>query len=397
MGPLRIYRYVMEKVLPVTSSISRRNLLRSSAVGGLGIAIVGSIEAIAGPAAAQAAQTGVKAVGYGPLVADPAGLPRAADGFLLPDRRSRRGRRCSSPASRPRATPTAPASSRRRHGSTSWSTTTRSAAPSRYGVPAAAGPDVRPGCARRHHQHRGRQPRQPHPRVRQRGRHAQQLRRRHHPVGHLADLRGDRGARRRRAAPRTTATSSRSTPPSAGRQHRQSPIPLKFLGRYAHEAVAVDPHTAAIYLTEDAGGPQRAVLPLDPAEGLPGRQGRAAQARAQPGRRHRGHPRGDEVLRRDGKHVADLSLATEPGTTLQGAVGRRARPRRQDRLGAQAVHRRPGHPQPQARGPVVGRRRRLLRRQLRPRQRRQRQRARRPGVVLRPARPRRSPSRRSSA
>ena len=33
----------------------------------------------------------------------------------------------------------------------------------------------------------------------------------------------------------------------------KSPIPLKFLGRYAHEAVAVDPDTHIIYLTEDAG------------------------------------------------------------------------------------------------------------------------------------------------
>ena len=32
-------------------------------------------------------------------------------------------------------------------------------------------------------------------------------------------------------------------------------IPLKFLGRYAHEAAAVDPTTGAIYLTEDASGP----------------------------------------------------------------------------------------------------------------------------------------------
>ena len=55
-----------------------------------------------------------------------------------------------------------------------------------------------------------------------------------------------------------------------------------------------------------------------------------------------------------------------------------------DGLGPQAAHRRPGHPQPQARGPVVGRRRRLLRRQLRAQRRRQRQRARRAGLVLRP-------------
>ena len=71
-------------------------------------------------------------------------------------------------------------------------------------------------------------------------------------------------ARRRRAARRTTATSSRSTR-STGRP-TCDPVPLKFLGRYAHEAVAVDPRHHAIYLTEDAGGPARPVLPLDPAD-----------------------------------------------------------------------------------------------------------------------------------
>ena len=57
-------------------------------------------------------------------------------------------------------------------------------------------------------------------------------------------------------------------------------MPLKFLGRYAHEAVAVDPRTARIYLTEDAGGPNGLLLPLDPAGRLRGRQG-ALRALAQ--------------------------------------------------------------------------------------------------------------------
>ena len=35
----------------------------------------------------------------------------------------------------------------------------------------------------------------------------------------------------------------------------KSPVPLKFLGRFAHEAVAVDPASHAIYETEDASGP----------------------------------------------------------------------------------------------------------------------------------------------
>lgn len=33
------------------------------------------------------------------------------------------------------------------------------------------------------------------------------------------------------------------------------PVPFAFLGRYAHEAVAVDPDTSAIHLTEDTNAP----------------------------------------------------------------------------------------------------------------------------------------------
>ena len=63
----------------MTSSMSRRDVLRSGAVGGLGIAIAGSLEAIAGPAAAQAGAHG--AAGYGAVVADSAGLLALPPGF----------------------------------------------------------------------------------------------------------------------------------------------------------------------------------------------------------------------------------------------------------------------------------------------------------------------------
>ena len=36
---------------------------------------------------------------------------------------------------------------------------------------------------------------------------------------------------------------------------RTEPVPLTGLGRFAHEAVAVDPHTSVAYLTEDASRP----------------------------------------------------------------------------------------------------------------------------------------------
>jgi secreted PhoX family phosphatase len=60
----------------MTLPVSRRNLLRAGTLGGLGIAIAGSVEAIAGPASAHA-----PAAGYGALVPDPAGLLALPPGF----------------------------------------------------------------------------------------------------------------------------------------------------------------------------------------------------------------------------------------------------------------------------------------------------------------------------
>ncbi len=63
----------------------------------------------------------------------------------------------------------------------------------------------------------------------------------------------------------------------------KSPVPLPFLGRYSHEAVAVDPDTQQIYLTEDAVTPERSLLPLDAAGRL--RRRHRGPARAGPDRR----------------------------------------------------------------------------------------------------------------
>ena len=58
-------------------------------------------------------------------------------------------------------------------------------------------------------------------------------------------------------------------------------MPLKFLGRYAHEAVAVDPDTHAIYQTEDAGGPNGLYFRWTPPAGFRGGKGALRDARAQ--------------------------------------------------------------------------------------------------------------------
>jgi secreted PhoX family phosphatase len=83
------------------------------------------------------------------------------------------------------------------------------------------------------------------------------------------------------------------------------PTPLTALGRFPHEAVAVDPRTGVVYLTEDATGPNGLLYRLLPERPLGGygslRAGGALQAlRCTDG----------------GSSVPDLSAYTVPGTVL---------------------------------------------------------------------------------
>ena len=93
----------------------------------------------------------------------------------------------------------------------------------------------------------------------------------------------------------------------------KSPVPLKFLGRFAHEAVAVDPRTRTIYETEDASDPHGLYFRWLPPNGMGG--GKDALRRVAEG------PGGDTAGRlqamscyRGNKHIPDLSLATQAGT-----------------------------------------------------------------------------------
>jgi uncharacterized protein len=92
------------------------------------------------------------------------------------------------------------------------------------------------------------------------------------------------------------------------------PKPLKFLGRFAHEALCVDPDTHVIYETEDATGPNgllfrwtppASAFPLEKGSlrALPDDAGTLDAMRASSG----------------GVFVPDLSVATEPGTTYDVA------------------------------------------------------------------------------
>ncbi|WP_026401330.1 alkaline phosphatase PhoX [Actinomadura rifamycini] len=82
---------------------------------------------------------------------------------------------------------------------------------------------------------------------------------------------------------------------------RTRPEPLKEMGRFAHEAVCVDPHTLTAYLTEDASGPFGMFYRFRP-------------------RAHRGdyhaYMQGGRLEVGYIRDVPDLALIDEPGTKL---------------------------------------------------------------------------------
>jgi uncharacterized protein len=93
----------------------------------------------------------------------------------------------------------------------------------------------------------------------------------------------------------------------------RSAIPLKFLGRYSHEAVAIDPATTQIYLTEDAGNPNGLYLRwTPPARFTPGKGALHALAQSAGGDTA-GQLHAMKCFR-GSTHIKDLSEATEVGT-----------------------------------------------------------------------------------
>lgn len=93
----------------------------------------------------------------------------------------------------------------------------------------------------------------------------------------------------------------------------KAPVPLKFLGRFAHEAVAVDPRSHVIYETEDASGPNGLYFRWLPPVGFEGGKGALRELALSAG----GDTAGTLQAMRcslGGSHVPDLSMATRPGT-----------------------------------------------------------------------------------
>ena len=91
----------------------------------------------------------------------------------------------------------------------------------------------------------------------------------------------------------------------------RDPKPIKALGRYAHEAVVVDPHDGTIYLTEDAGTPNGLLYRwTPPRSALPLGKGVLKKLADDAGKLE-----AMKATSRRGKHVKDLSVATQHGTT----------------------------------------------------------------------------------
>ena len=93
----------------------------------------------------------------------------------------------------------------------------------------------------------------------------------------------------------------------------RNPQPIKALGRYAHESVVVDPRRGTIYLTEDATGPNGLLYRWTPPErALPLRHGSLRGLADNVGALD-----AMRAFTDTGALVPDLSVVTEPGTTFR--------------------------------------------------------------------------------
>ncbi|MFE0800861.1 alkaline phosphatase PhoX [Streptomyces sp. NPDC058812] len=93
------------------------------------------------------------------------------------------------------------------------------------------------------------------------------------------------------------------------RRANRDPKPIKALGRYAHEAVVVDPKRGHLYLTEDASGPNGLFYRWTPPEGF-----RHGRGRLRTLADDAGVLQAFKCFDSGGKFVDDLSRATKTGT-----------------------------------------------------------------------------------
>jgi uncharacterized protein len=297
-----------------TSGISRRAVLTRSAAG-VGIALSGSYGGLFGAGAAPAhaaaggARAGRAAVGYGPLVDDPAGLLSLPAGFTYKIVAETGVTTLESGEPTP-SDPDGTAAFVRHGGNGSVLVNNHEIGGSEpNGVPAIPGFVYDAGA-------RG-------------GTTTIEVDKEGNRVREYVSLAGTHNNCAGGATPWSTwltCEETESSPSGSSVRHgyvfevdpydqdaNRDPKPIKALGRYAHESCVVDRHTGAIYLTEDATTPNGLLFRFTPPDSaLPLGKGSLRDLSDTAGTL--------EAMKAStlgGAHVPDLSVASEPGTTYR--------------------------------------------------------------------------------